>query len=317
MKVMITGGAGFIGRYVVNNVISKGHTAVVVDNLSTGELYNINNKAVFYELDIRDNGLQKIMHQEKPEVLIHLAAQISVNKSMEQPIMDAEVNITGTINTLNSCVKEKVRKVIYTSSAAVYGNPVYLGIDENHPLNPISCYGLSKLAGEEYIRLYSEHYGLKYTIFRLANVYGYCRNKTGEGGVVYKFLDCMTDQKEPVVFGDGKQTRDFVYVDDVAAACIKAVDSGDNDIFNLGTGTATSINELIDVIRFKTGSRAVPKKNGLRTGDIMHSYFNNSKITGTLGWKPKYDLQKGIGETLTFINNSGDSPKGRCIQNYC
>lgn len=316
MKVLITGGAGFIGKFVVNSVINSGHTVAVVDNLSTGEMANVNKQASFYEMDIRDSKMQKIVHREKPDVLIHLAAQISVNKSMEQPILDAEVNISGTINILNCCVKECIKKVIYFSTAAVYGNPLYLGIDENHPVDPISCYGISKLAGEEYIRLYSRHYGLKYTIFRLSNVYGYCRNKTTEGGVVYRFLESIVNQKEAVIYGDGRQTRDFVYVDDVAAACSKAIDSGDNETFNLGTGTATSINELIDIIRLRTGSKTVPRRSNFRTGDILHSYFDNSKITNSLGWKPGYTLEDGINETLTFIYGNRDNASER-TQNYC
>jgi len=304
MKVLVTGGAGFIGKYVVDGIIRSGHTAVIVDNLSNGDCNNINPKAVFYDIDVKDNMLEKVFKDEKPDKVIHLAAQINVSKSIESPVFDADVNILGTINTLECCIKSGVSKIIYSSSAAVYGNPLYLGLDENHPINPISFYGISKLVGEWYIMLYSKLYGLNYTIFRFSNVYGNCNKLTGEGGVIYQFINSIMNHRQPVIFGNGEQTRDLLYVKDVASACYLALYEECNEIFNLGTGMHYIPFPYKCIIYSKTGANIAPKILDFKTGDILHSYFDNSKVTDKLGWAPKYTLEDGIGETLNSMKQS-------------
>jgi UDP-glucose 4-epimerase len=301
MKVLITGGAGFIGKYVTNSIIKNGHTAVIVDNLSNGSFNNVNPKGIFYEINVNDNMLEEVFSYEKPDIVIHLAAQISVDKSIESPSYDAEVNILGTINLLECCIKSNVSKIIYSSSAAVYGNPFYLAIDEKHPVKPISFYGISKLAGEEYIKLYSKLYGLNYIIFRFSNVYGNCNNKMGEGGVIYQFVRNIMNNRQPVIFGNGEQTRDLIYVDDVAAACTLALNKGCNEIFNLGTGKQTSINQLLSIICSKTGIKSIPRFLDFKAGDILQSCFDNKKAVDRLGWTPSFTIEEGIGETLKSI----------------
>ena len=301
MKVLVTGGSGFIGKYVVDEIIRNGHAAVIVDNLSNGDCTNMNPKAVFYDIDVKDNMLEKVFMDEKPDKVIHLAAQINVSKSLESPAFDADVNILGTINTLECCIKSGVSKIIYSSSAAVYGNPLYLGVDENHPINPISFYGISKLVGEWYIMLYSKLYGMNYTIFRFSNVYGNCNKLTGEGGVIYQFINSIMNQRQPVIFGNGEQTRDLIYVKDVASACYLALHEECSELFNLGTGIQTSINQLLSIIYSKTGSDIAPEFLDFKMGDILHSYFDNSKVTDKLNWAPKYTLEDGMGETLNSM----------------
>lgn len=304
MNILVTGGAGFIGRYVVNELVRNGHKVVIVDNLSNGRRENIPSEISFYEIDLNDKELGRVFYFERPDQVIHLAAQISVRRSMEAPIIDAQANILGTMNILECCIKNGVSKIIYTSSAAVYGNPQYLGIDEKHPTNPISFYGISKLVAEEYIKRYSQLYGINYIIFRLANVYGNCNSISGEGGVVYQFINSIISQQQPVVFGDGEQTRDLIYAEDVAKACSLALYKGCNETYNLGTGIQTSINEILNVISMQAKIDITPRILDSRVGDILHSYLNSKKVTSQLGWMPRYTLTDGICETLESIKQN-------------
>ncbi|GAB6117189.1 hypothetical protein JCM16816_07860 [Thermoanaerobacter brockii subsp. lactiethylicus] len=201
MKALVTGGAGFIGSNIVDLLIENGYEVVIVDNLSTGKEEFINKKAIFYKKDIIDEDLCKIFEKEKPDYVIHQAAQIDVQKSIDNPVFDAKINVLGTVNLLECCRKSGVKKVIYASSAAVYGNPEYLPIDEVHKINPISYYGISKHTPEHYFVVYRQLYGLKYTILRYANVYGIRQDPKGEGGVISIFLDKMLKGERPIIFG--------------------------------------------------------------------------------------------------------------------
>lgn len=297
--VLVTGGAGFIGSHIVDKLIGKGYRVIVVDNLYTGKMDNVNKRAKFYKADIRDKKLYQIFETERPEFVFHQAAQINICESINNPRFDADINIIGTINMLECCRKTNVKKIIYASSAAVYGNPKYLGVDEKHRINPISYYGISKFTPEQYIKAYNELYGLKYTILRYANVYGIRQEPKGEGGVISIFLDKMLRGEKSVIYGDGKQTRDFIYVDDITRANILALKNGDNDIFNIGTSVETSINDLFQTMNRLIGnSIALYRKT--REGDILHSFFDITKSKKILEWEPKYTLYAGLNETIEY-----------------
>ncbi|HHW58009.1 MAG TPA: SDR family oxidoreductase [Clostridia bacterium] len=300
MKVLVTGGAGFIGSHIVDLLIENGYEVVIVDNLSTGKEEFINKKAVFYKKDITDDDLYEIFEKEKPDYVIHQAAQIDVQRSIDDPVFDAKVNILGTVNLLESCRKSGIKKVIYASSAAVYGNPEYLPIDEGHRINPISSYGISKHTAEHYFEVYSQLYDLKYTILRYANVYGIRQDPKGEGGVISIFTDKMLKGERPVIFGDGNQTRDFVYVKDVAKANLLALERGDNEVVNISTGKPTSINELVEIMNKIMNTSLKPIYTEPRKGDIMHSYLDNKKALDVLGWRPEYSLEDGLKETIEY-----------------
>ncbi|AEM78227.1 SDR family oxidoreductase [Thermoanaerobacter wiegelii] len=300
MKVLVAGGAGFIGSHIGDLLIENGYEIVIVDNLSTGKEKFINKKAIFYKKDITDDDLYEIFRKEKPDYVIHQAAQIDVQKSIDNSVFDAKVNVLGTVNILECCRKSGVKKIIYASSAAVYGNPEYLPIDEGHKINPISSYGISKHTAEHYFEVYSQLYDLKYTILRYANVYGIRQDPKGEGGVISIFTDKMLKGERPVIFGDGNQTRDFVYVKDVAKANLLALERGDNEVVNVSTNKPTSINELVDMMNKIMNTSLEPIYTEPRKGDIMHSYLDNKKALDVLGWKPEYSLEDGLRETIEY-----------------
>lgn len=299
-KILVTGGAGFIASHIVDKLIKNGDKVVVVDNLSTGREENLNKEAIFYNVDILDDSLRKVFEIEKPDCVIHHAAQIDVQRSIRQPMDDARVNVSGTINILECCKEYNVKKIVYASTAAVYGEPKYLGIDEKHPVAPISYYGISKHTPEHYIKVYSSLYGIKYTILRYANAYGIRQDPKGEGGVISIFVDKLLEEGTPIIFGTGEQTRDFIYVKDIVEANVLAVSKGDNNIFNIGTGVATSINELFNSMKEIAGAKVEPVYKEARKGDILHSYFNISKSKEILGWSPRYSLKDGLKETICF-----------------
>lgn len=299
-KVLVTGGAGFIGSHVVDRVIEEGHEVVVIDNLSTGKKENINADARFYIADIRDKDIGEIFKMEKPDIVIHHAAQIDVQRSIKEPTYDGDINIIGTVNLLENCRKYGVDKFIYASSAAVYGTPAYLPVDEKHEIEPISYYGVSKYAPELYIKVYNQLYGIKYTILRYANVYGIRQEPKGEGGVISIFLDKMLKGEQPTIFGDGSNTRDYIYVEDIAEANLKALYYGDNDIFNIGTGRATDLNKLFDIMKEFTGFKGEAAYGDARPGDIKDSCLCNDKAVEVLKWSWKYSIEEGLEKTITY-----------------
>lgn len=300
MNILVTGGAGFIGSNIVDLLIDNGYDVIVVDNMSTGKKENINKKARFYNIDITDDDLYKVFEDEKIDIVIHHAAQIDIQRSINDPVFDAKVNIVGTINLLECCIRYGIKKIVYASSAAVYGDPEYLGVDEEHKVNPISYYGISKHTPEHYIKVYNELYGLKYTILRYANVYGIRQDPKGEGGVISIFIDKMLNGERPVIFGDGNQTRDFIYVKDVAKANLLALEKGDNEIINISTNKATTINELVEIMNKFMEEPLKPIYKEPRKGDILHSYLDNKKAKDVLGWKPDYELEDGLKETIEY-----------------
>lgn len=299
--VLVTGGAGFIGSAIVDLLLSIGYKVVTVDNLSNGNMDNVSKASTFYNMDITDSKLSEIFEIERPQYVIHAAAQINVEKSMQDPINDANINIIGSINILECCQRSGVSKIIYSSTAAVYGNPLYLGIDEMHELNPVSFYGISKYVTEQYIKMFNKLYGLKYTILRYSNVYGIRQSFAGEGGVIPNFIKCILKGEKPTIYGTGEQTRDFIYVDDVAKANILALGKGDNDIFNIGTGMEVSINDLLESIS-RTMGDCIPLHMPGKKGDISFSYFDIRKSARLLEWEPEYRLKEGLERTIQWYS---------------
>ena len=304
MKIVVTGGAGFIGSNVVDELISNKHEVCVIDNLSTGTIDNLNDKAKFYKYDITNIDILKLIFEiERPEVVYHFAAQIDVQTSLKKPAFDANINIVGTINVLECCRKYEVKKIIYPSSAAVYGNPKYLPVDEKHPIDPISFYGISKYTPEHYIKIFCSLYSIKYTIFRYSNVYGIRQDPKGEGGVVSVFIDKFLNNESLVIFGEGEQTRDFIYVKDIAKANLLALNCGDNMILNISTNIPITVNELYETMKniFNSDVKAVYKEP--RQGDILHSSLDNKLATEFLQWKIQYKFENGVSETIAYYKD--------------
>jgi UDP-glucose 4-epimerase len=300
MNVLVTGGAGFIGSHIVDLLVEKGCNVSVADNLSTGRAENINPGANFYNIDVRDPGLKEVIARERPTAVIHLAAQVDVQCSLQDPHTDAEINILGTVNLLDACAGCGIGKVVYASSAAVYGSPMYLPVDERHPVAPQSPYGLSKYTAEQYLRLYRDMHGISFTVLRFANVYGPRQDATGEGGVVAIFTDKLAKGVKPAIFGDGEQTRDFIYVKDVAGASVAALRRGDGGTFNVSTGKGLTVNHLFQALKEVTGSMADPVYQPPRPGDITHSTLSNARACVSLDWHPRYMLMEGLRETVAY-----------------
>lgn len=302
MKVMVTGGAGFIGSHIVDLLIENGHEVIVVDSLVHGKKENINKYAKFYCKDICDENIWEVFEKEKPEVVIHEAAQINVVKSIENPVFDANINIIGTLNILECCKRFGVKKIIYPSSAASFGEPEYLPMDEKHPLKMISGYGVSKHTVEHYLDVYKKLYELDYVVLRYANVYGPRQDSTGDGGIVSIFAEKMIRDESPFIFGDGTNTRDFVFVKDVAKANYMAMLTDNVGIYNVSTNTKISINELFKHLNDMLSKNLKPIYTTDRIGDIMHSYMSFEKIYEDLGWKPAYDIVTGLTETIEYYS---------------
>lgn len=301
MKILVTGGAGFIGSHILDLLIAEGCETVVIDNFMTGQRRFVPPGARLFEMDITSPLVENVFAQEKPDYVIHLAAQIDVAKSILDPVSDARHNILGTLQMLHCCHKYKVRKIVFSSSCAVYGETADCSITESFPIRPISFYGVSKQIAEMYIQFYHKIYGLPYTILRYANVYGPRQGGRGEGGVISIFMQKWMNQEMPIVYGTGEQTRDFVYVKDVAMANVRSLSRGNNEVINIGSNQKTSINELLRLMSL-THSRELPilYQSG-REGDIPYSRLDHTKAKETLDWEPRYDLRTGLSETLEFF----------------
>ena len=304
MKIVVTGGAGFIGSNVVDELIRNNHEVCVIDNLSTGTIDNLNDKAIFYKYDITNIDVLKLIFEiERPKVVYHFAAQIDVQTSLKKPAFDANINIIGTINVLECCREYEVKKIIYPSSAAVYGNPKYLPVDEKHPIEPISFYGISKHTPEHYIKTFCSLFCIKYTILRYSNVYGIRQDPKGEGGVISIFIDRFLNNESPFIFGDGEQTRDFIYVKDIAKANLLALNNGDNKIVNISTNIPVTVNKLYETMKriFNSDIQAVHRKP--RQGDILYSYLDTRLAKEFLGWETQYYFEYGVSETIDYYKD--------------
>lgn len=307
MKVLVTGGAGFIGSHVVELLIQCGHEPIIVDNFYSGTKDAVHPDICIIEMDINSPQMEEVFAREKPEVLIHLAAQVDVATSIQNPVHDAEQNIIGTIRLLNYCQKYNVQKVIYSSSCAVYGKTADCSITESFPIKPQSFYGLSKYASERYIQLFYSLHQVPFTILRYANVYGPRQTSIGEGGVISTFSRKILNDEAPFIYGNGEQTRDFVYVKDIAMANVLAMNKGANEIFNIGCNTKTSVNELLKMMTSLASTQITPIIKSARDGDIQHSRLDNMKAATILGWQPSHELLTGLSDTFNFYKAM---PKG-------
>ena len=302
MKVLVTGGAGFIGSHIVDAYLAAGHDVAVVDDLYTGLRGNLNPKARFHHVDVRDRRLWDVIEMERPEVVNHQAALGNVRASMEDPMVYADVNVVGGLNLLEAARKFGVRKVIYSSTGGcVYGEPVRIPADESHPIAPRDPYGVSKAAFEMYLPLYSWHHGIRYTTLRYPNVYGPRQDPLGEAGVVSIFIGQMLRGLPTLVNGDGEQQRDFVYVGDVARANLMMLKNGDDEAFNLGTGRGVSVNTIYDHLNHLTGYGRPRVHGPAKPGEVRVSCLDASKILAAAGWKPETGLEAGLGATVEFF----------------
>lgn len=302
MRVCVTGGAGFIGSHLVDRLIALGHTVLVIDNLTTGVREFVNPKATFIEMDVRDVNIESIFADFKPQVVFHEAAQTMVPASMENPKMDCDVNLMGLINMLEAARKHNVSHFLMPSSAAVYGDLDTLPLTEDMSGKPTSFYGLTKLTAEGYLRIYEQAFGLKTVCFRYANVYGPRQGDGGEGGVISIFNRLIVEGQPLTVFGDGEQTRDFIYVDDVVDANIKAMENGQcTGIYNVSTNMGTSVNELITRFRAISGTDFMVYYENERIGDIKHSRLSNVKAERDFGFIATTTLEAGLQKTLEYF----------------
>lgn len=304
MKILVTGGAGFIGSHVVDSYIREGHDVVIVDDLSTGRRSNLNPKATFYQLDIRNPDLEHVFAQEKPDIVNHHAAQIDVRRSVADPVFDASINILGSIHLLECARKHQVQRFIYISTGgAVYGEPDYLPCDENHPINPICQYGASKHTVEHYLYMYWQNYGLNYTVLRYPNVYGPRQDPRGEAGVVSIFTLQMLQGQPVTIFGDGEQVRDFVYVGDCARANMLALQANVNGVFNLGSEQGATVNMVFDLLQKVTGYGNAAAYGPARLGETRAIYLTAAKAGQYLGWEPSTSLQEGLRKTVAYFRD--------------
>ena len=310
MRILVTGGAGFIASHVVDAFIEAGHDVAIVDNLSTGRRVNINPQARFYDVDIRSTELGKVIAAERPEVIDHHAAQIDVRRSVADPVYDAEVNILGSLNLFKHALANGVRKVIYISSGgAAYGEPVYLPCDEAHPIDPLSPYGVTKHTIEHYLFLFKDIHGLDYTVLRYPNVYGPRQDPYGEAGVVAIFTGRMLSGQPVTINGSGEQERDFAYVGDCVDANLLVLENGTGQIYNIGCGIGTNINEVFAALKDITGYSLEPMYGPAKAGETFKIYLDATKARQELRWEPRVTLREGLQKTVDYFKQSQASAK--------
>jgi UDP-glucose 4-epimerase len=314
LKVLVTGGAGFIASHLVVGLRAAGHEVVVVEILSTSSRVNLNPGAKFYELDLRSPELATVFDAERPELVDHHAAHADVRESVDDPMYDAEVNILGSLNLLQQCVRTNVRKIIFISSGgACYGEPIAVPCTEEHPIRPLSPYGASKAAIELYLHLYRETYGLDYTVLRYSNIYGPRQDMmTEEGRVVAIFSQLMLQDRQPKINGDGEQQRDFLYVADVVAANLAVLEQGSGEAFNIGSGEPTSVNQIFDLLAEATGYTGRRLHVEAKPGEVYRTYLDTSKARRGLGWSPRVALDQGLAATVAYFRTQlatrGEAP---------
>ncbi|MHB1688615.1 MAG: NAD-dependent epimerase/dehydratase family protein [Ignavibacteriaceae bacterium] len=304
MKILVTGGAGFIASQVSDAFVSEGNEVFVVDNLSTGFEKNINSNVKFIKADICDKSLIDLFEKEKFDVVNHHAAQMDVRRSVADPAFDANTNIIGTINLLQSSVKTGVKKFMFASTGgAVYGEQKYFPADEDHLTFPLSPYGISKLAVEKYLYFYHVQYHLNYSILRYANIYGPRQNPFGEAGVVAIFTSKLLKGEQPIINGSGKQTRDYVFVGDVVKANLLALKDEVSDVYNVGTSKETDVNELFNMLNKIIGNGQVEKHGPSAPGEQMRSVITSDKLFKKFNWRPSTPLREGLQKTVEYFKN--------------
>ncbi len=305
MNILVTGGAGFIGSHITDKYLEEGHSVVVVDNLSTGLKENVNPKAIFYKLDVAQDNLSEIFDNHQIEIVNHHAAQIDLRKSLDDPVFDMKVNIEGSLKLFEISCKHKIKKIIFASSGgAVYGEQESYPADEKHPENPISPYGISKLSVEKYLKYYADKYNIRTICLRYSNVYGPGQNPKGEAGVVSIVCQKILKGQKPVINGDGEQTRDFVFVNDVVFANLLALNYGNTDIFNISTKIETSVNRIFDIINKNFGNIYRKTHNAEIFGEVKRSLIDNNKALSYLKWNPAFNIEKGLEITCEWFRKN-------------
>ncbi|WP_391123240.1 NAD-dependent epimerase/dehydratase family protein [Psychrobacillus sp. L3] len=295
---MVTGAAGFIGSYVVQALLEQQISVIAVDNLSTGKLSNLPENVIFYEIDITQEDLEAVFQMEQPDYVIHLAAQSSVIESMSNPVEDCQANLFGTLNILRYARQYEVKKCVIASTAAVYGNPTIFPVFEDSKLSPLSFYALSKLSAEKYAQLYEKLFEVKSSILRFSNVFG----AKQPNGVITNLIHRLIQGENPVIY-DGNQTRDFIYVKDVAAACVQSIQSDFTGVCNISSGIEISIHKLYKEIAKLAGMKVEPVYESLREGEIERSVLSNEKAIESLDWIPAYSFAEGLKETIQYYTH--------------
>lgn len=302
MKILVTGGAGFIGSHITDAYISLGHEVTIIDNLSTGSEENINPGAKFYKMDITDAKIHDIIARGKFEIINHQAAQIDVRISVKDPLFDAKVNVLGALNLYEAAMNNSVKKIIFASSGgAIYGEQESFPADEKHPLNPCSPYGIAKLVNEKYLYYYKEVQNIDFVALRYGNVYGPRQSFRGEAGVVAIFANKMLAGEQPVINGDGKNTRDYVFVKDVVNANVIALDNQCSGIFNVGTAVETDVNYIFDKLKKLLSSRSEEVHSDAKSGEQRRSVISYKKLESGFGWKPLTKFEEGLKITADYF----------------
>ncbi len=302
MNILVTGGAGFIGSHLVDAYVNHGHRVTVLDDLSSGKEDQVHPKARFVRRDILDPQIAALFRDERFDVVNHHAAQISVTRSVADPVGDAQANILGSLNLLQSAVASGVRKFIFASTGgAIYGEQETFPADERHPCRPLSPYGISKLCVEQYLQFYRKTHGLESIVFRYSNVFGPRQDPHGEAGVIAIFCQKLLDQTPPVIFGDGDQTRDFLAVQDAVQANLLALEHPCNDVYNIGTGVETTVNRLVDLLAPRAARPLSPQYHPPRPGEQKRSVLDASKFRAHCGWEPRWSLEKGLEKTFEYF----------------
>lgn len=306
MRILVTGGAGFIGSHVCDAYQAAGHSVLAVDDLSTGRRENLDPRVPFVEADIREPRFAEVLAEFEPDVVNHHAAQVSVTRSMDDPTFDAQVNVAGLANVASAAAKAGVGRMIFSSTGgAIYGEPDYLPADEGHPVRPEAPYGVSKYCGEIYLDYFARAHGIANVILRYGNVYGPRQDPYGEAGVVAIFSQAMLEDRQPVIFGDGGQTRDFVYVGDVARANIAALNAPAGTLVNVGTGTPTSVNRIFEELSDLAGYGGIARKDPPRAGEVRDIHLDCSRARETLAFEATTDLRRGLEETVGYFRDVG------------
>jgi UDP-glucose 4-epimerase len=310
MRILVTGGAGFIGSHVVDRFIERGHDVAVLDNLSSGFRELVNPAARLHEADLTDAAaVERCFAEFRPEVVDHHAAQIDVRRSVDDPLFDAGTNILGALGLLQACTRHGVRKCIYASTGgALYGEGRQLPATEEHPVNPESPYGVSKHTLEHYLYLWKLLHGLDYTVLRYPNVYGPRQNPHGEAGVNAIFIRLMLEGKRPHIFGSGEQVRDYLYVMDVVQANELALALGSGEVVNLGTGIGTSVNDIFRELKAILDFSGEPHYEAARPGEVQRIYLDATRARQVLGWTPRMSFRDGLGQTVEWSRRTGGKP---------
>ena len=311
MRILVTGGAGFIGSHVVDAYIAAGHEVAVLDNFSTGNERNLNPKAEIHRVDVRDReGVERVIGAFRPHLVNHHAAQAEVPKSVSDPVFDATVNIVGGLNLLKACVDNKVEKVVFSSTGgALYGEPDIVPCAEDHPVRPLSPYGTAKFCFEQYLGTFKRTFGLDYTVLRYANIYGPRQDFAAEEGrVIAIFASRMLEGRPVTIDGDGNQARDMLHVGDVATANVAAIERGSGDTFHIGTGIPLTVNEIYRKLSILTDYKGTAKHGPARKGDVYRIALDSTKARGGLGWEPKVDVDEGLALTVDYFREQVASP---------